>query len=287
MIEESFWDLRLRPWAIVPRALKTMTEAVAQNPMLGTLSAEQIFARMFGLGPNPSPRVAGRVAVISMYGVLGRGSLNEFTTSLRNALSNPGVSSIVFDMDSPGGGVDGVPELASEIYNARGRKKMVAVANCTAASAAYWIASAANEVSVTPSGQVGSIGVLAMHEDISKALEAEGVNVSLISAGKYKTEGSPYGPLSSDARAHLQSQVDEFNGMFVRDVARGRNVTSSRASNGFGEGRMVLSSAAVRAGMADRVETLDQTLARLGVSRGMPPARTVSVETLRRYLELC
>ena len=284
---DAFTDLRQKPWAILPHTLKAMTEFVALNPAFGVLSAEQIYGRMMGSGGSPSPRATGGVAVISLVGVTGRDLLNQFTSAFRDALNNPGVRAIVFDVDSPGGGVDGVPELASEIAASRGQKKTIAVANTMAASAAYWIASAADELVVTPSGSVGSIGVFAAHEDISKALAAAGVNVSLISAGRYKTEGSPYGPLSDDARAHLQSQVDEFNGMFVRNVARGRNVTSARVSNGFGQGRMVMASAAVRTGMADRVETLDQTLGRLGASRSpKQAARVVSSEARRRELAL-
>jgi ClpP class serine protease len=116
---------------------------------------------------------------------------------------------------------------------------------------------------VTPSGQVGSIGVFAAHEDISKALDMEGIKVSLISAGKYKTEGMPYEPLSAEARANMQQMVNSFGDMFTNAVARNRGVGSYTVKNGFGEGRMVLARDAVKSGMADSVATLDQTLARL------------------------
>jgi ClpP class serine protease len=83
-----------------------------------------------------------------------------------------------------------------------------------AASAAYWIATAADEVVVTPSGQVGSIGVFATHEDISKALDMEGIKVSLISAGKYKTEGTPF----SAALRRGARQYAADGGQFRRHV---------------------------------------------------------------------
>jgi ClpP class serine protease len=124
--------------------------------------------------------------------------------------------------------VDGVEELSSEVYQSRGKKKMIAVANAMAASAAYWIASAADELVVTPSGQIGSIGVFAAHEDISKAAEMQGVKVSLISAGKYKTEGNPFEPLSSEARAAMQRDVDVFGEMFTAAVARNRGAGAPR-----------------------------------------------------------
>ena len=96
-----------------------------------------------------------------------------------------------------------------------------------------------------------------------KTLELEGIKVSLISAGKYKTEGLPYEPLSAEARANMQQMVNSFGDMFTNAVARNRGVGSYAVKNGFGEGRMVLARDAVKAGMADSVATLDQTLARL------------------------
>ena len=164
---------------------------------------------------------------------------------------------------------------------------MIAVANSRAASAACWIGTAADELWVTPSGQVDSIGVFAAHEDISKALEEEGVKVTLVSAGKYKTEGMPYEPLSAEARASMQQMVDTFGNMFINAVARNRGIGSYAVKNGFGEGRMVLAQDAVRAGMADGLAALDQTVARLlgrRTGKGLSPAAELS--SRRRELEL-
>jgi len=176
------------------------------------------------------------------------------------------VKAIIFDVDSPGGSVEGVTELASEIYNARKKKPSIAVANAQAASAAYWLASAAGELVVTPSGQVGSIGVYVAHQDESKALENEGVRITLISAGKYKTEGNPSEPLADEARAAIQSKVDDYYTMFVKGVAQNRGSTQAAVRDGYGQGRMVLASQAVKLNMADRVATLDDVLARYGAS---------------------
>src|SRR5690606_4285100 len=130
----------------------------------------------------------------------GGTSTEQFGSWFDAALRDPAVSAIVIDVDSPGGTVTGVAELAEQIFEARGKKPIYAIANALAASAAYWIASAAEELWVTPSGDVGSIGVYAMHEDISE-MEAEmGLKVTLISAGEYKTEGNPHEPLGDEAR---------------------------------------------------------------------------------------
>jgi capsid assembly protease len=267
----ALYEMFNRVWAILPDTLKTMTTALVH----GTEGALQHVGRA---GPR-SALSSGGVAVLPLYGVIshretlfsmifGGTSTQRFSAALQQALGDPSVSAVIIDIDSPGGTVDGVPELSSEIYNSRGKKKIVAVANSMAASAAYWIGTAADELWVSPSGSVGSIGVFAAHEDISKALEEEGVKVTLISAGKYKTEGMPYEPLSAEARASMQQMVNTFGDMFINAVARNRGIGSYAVKNGFGEGRMVLAADAIKAGMADGVATLDQTLARLLGRRG-------------------
>ena len=157
----------------------------------------------------------------------------------------------------------GVGEFSNEMTRYRGKKPVIAVANSLCASAAYWIACAADEVVVTPSGEVGSIGVYATHQDVSRMLDKAGVIVSLISAGKYKTEGSSYSPLGDEARAHIQSRVDDYYGMFVRDVARNRKETQTNVRNGYGEGRVLGAQAAIKAGLADRQATLNDVVAGL------------------------
>ena len=172
-------------------------------------------------------------------------------------------------MDSPGGSVDGLPEMAAELRAARGgTKPIVAVANTLAASAAYWLASSVDELVVTPSGQVGSIGVLAVHEEFSRQNDAQGVTVTLFSSDPRKVEGNEWEPLTEEARATIQSQIDAFYAMFTKDVARGRNVTAGKVAADFGGGRVLLASEALKAGMVDRVDTLDATVRRLSARPG-------------------
>jgi signal peptide peptidase SppA len=181
-------------------------------------------------------------------------------------VADESVGAIVIDIDSPGGSVFGTPELADEILKARGAKPIIAVANSNADSAAYWIASAADEIVGTPSSMVGSIGVWTMHVDFSKMDERVGMKVTYVSAGKYKVEGNEYEPLGEEAQAALQARVDEYYGMFVAAVAKGRGVTASAVRNGYGEGRVVTAKQALALGMIDRIGTLGQTLARFGAS---------------------
>ena len=114
-------------------------------------------------------------------------SVQEIQRNFRDAMAESSVSTILLDIDSPGGVVPGIPELADEIFAARSKKRIVAVANTMSASAAYWLMSAATEAVVTPSGEVGSIGVYAMHLDESAALEMKGLKPTFISAGKLRS----------------------------------------------------------------------------------------------------
>jgi ClpP class serine protease len=146
-----------------------------------------------------------------------------------------------------------VPELADEIYAARSQKPITAFVDTMAASAAYWLASQATEVIITPSGRVGSIGVFGLHMDHSQELAKAGIFPTFIQAGKYKTEANPLQPLSDDAKAAWQARVEAMYGVFVRDVARGRGVTADAVRSEFGEGRMVDAKDAVTKGMADQI----------------------------------
>lgn len=258
-------------WAIREDVLPTL-EAI----MEGALSQEEARERL-GLSKaaaQTSQVAGGSVAVISLQGVItprggllsmllgiGGGGLQGFRTSFREALSDESVSSVLLVVDSPGGLIDLVPETAAEIRGARGTKPIVAIANTDAASAAYWIASQADELVVTPSGQVGSIGVFVRHEDFSRMDEMMGVKTTLIRAGKFKAEANPFEPLNDAAKGHLQETVDDLYGMFVADVAAGRGVKAADVKGGYGEGRMVLAKDAVAEGMADREATFEETVA--------------------------
>lgn len=259
------------PWAILPEKLHVIMAVLHRHEAGIKLSAEEIAAVT---KPGRPASISGGIAVLPLFGTIaaranlmtemsGGTSAEKFTNTFRGAMADPNVGAIVIDVDSPGGTVQGVDELAAEIYKARGVKPVVAVANHLAASAAYWIATAAEELYVTPSGEVGSIGVFAAHDDVSKAYEQQGVKTTLISAGKYKTEGNPYEPLSEESRASIQKRVDEYYNMFTAAVARNRGVSVDAVRGGFGEGRVVGAKEAVKLGMVDRIATFDETIARL------------------------
>jgi len=160
-------------------------------------------------------------------------------------------------------------ELAAEVRAARGNgKPIVAVADTLAASAGYWLASQADEVVVTPSGSVGSIGVYAIHQEASRMLDAEGITTTIISAGPHKSEGNEFEPLTDEARDDIQSRVDTSYAQFLADVAAGRRVPVESVERDYGGGRVFPARKAYEAGMVDRVETLAQVVQRLGSAAG-------------------
>lgn len=259
-----------QPWAIMPDKLAAIAEIVSLRVQGGKLSEEEIAAKTAGK-PGRKKAVRGAVAVLPIYGVLnqrmnmmdemsGGTSTEELSAEFDAMVNDPNVGAIVLDVDSPGGSVYGIQELGDKIYAARGTKPIIAVANSLAASAAYWLASQADELVVTPGGEVGSIGVFAEHVDASKWEEANGIKTSLISSGKYKVEGNPYEPLQDEARAFIQKRVSEYYDAFVSAVAQGRNESKSAVRNGFGEGRVVGAKEAVSLNMADRVATFEQVV---------------------------
>jgi signal peptide peptidase SppA len=276
------------PWAIEPATLASI-QSVLERWAFGTkLSPAEIRA---AIGDAPEAAAArraqvaqasgGSVKIIPIYGVLthrayAATSVSQSLTSVealarefKAAAADPSVSAIVMDIDSPGGSVFGVQELADVLASVRSVKPLVAVANNTAASAAYWLAAQANEVVVTPSGMVGSIGVIVPHADMSAAYEKLGVKKEYITYGKYKAEGNDTGPLDAEARANLQEMVDAYGAAFTKAVSKGRQVPIDTVrGEAFGQGRMKLAADAVASGMADSIGTLEEVVARYSKRRG-------------------
>lgn len=268
-VSQTPWAIRAEKWAVIREILSL--RAAGER-----FSAEEIEARIGG-GPlqKQGAKQSGTVAIIPIYGVImPRASMFEatsstgtsvqgFTDALQQAVADPSIGAILLDVDSPGGMTDLIPEAAAQIRGARGSKPIVAIANTDAASAAYWLAASADELVVTPSGMVGSIGVFAAHDDVSAQQEMDGVKTTLISAGKFKTESNPFEPLSDEARQAIQDRVDAFYSMFTRDVAKGRGTTVDAVRTGFGEGRIVTATDALKMGMVDRIDTFEATVERL------------------------
>lgn len=284
MYELTIAEMRSQPWAILPEKLATIAELMAFRATGQRYTPEEIQARIgVEAAANRSvTRAPGMVAVLPITGVLqnrasemmessGVVGVNRLQSTFRALVNDPEIKAIVLDVNSPGGSVYGIAEFAQAIFESREVKPIIAVANHMAASAAYHLFTAAGESYVSPSGQVGSVGVMQMHQDISAMAEKEGVKTTFIHSGQYKVEGNPFEPLSEETRAHLQAECDKFYGMFVGDLARFRGVSRAHVEANFGQGRVLTAKDAVAAGMADGVRSMEQVLAKLGA--GVTPNR--------------
>lgn len=275
-------EIQHKVWGIRPETMRLISAYARGDVEMAEVSKEVVTEEAV----SQRLQGGGAVAVIGLQGVItpkgyfsffggDSGGLQGFRRALREAVASDDIGSVVINVDSPGGRVDLVPETAADVRAARDVKPVIAVANTMAGSAAYWIASQATELVVTPSGDVGSVGVFIVHEEFSEMDKRIGISTTLIKAGRFKAEGNPYEPLTEEAREHFQSVVDEIYGLFLADVAKGRGVSAAKVRTDFGEGRMLSAKKAVEAGMADRVDTIENVLADL--TRGKGGRRRASI----------
>ena len=192
-------------------------------------------------GKKPEPYKVGKVGVIPLRGVIGKGlsrletltgatDVEEINDYLDEMEDDEEVDTIIIFISSPGGTVTGVEELAAKL--ARSKKKTVAFTDTEAASAAYWIGSAADRFVVTPSATVGSIGVYMAIPDYSKAFEMQGVRMDVIKSGTLKGAGIPGTSLSDAQRADLQAQVEAIHADFKAAVRSKRKLAKDEDMEG-------------------------------------------------------
>jgi signal peptide peptidase SppA len=261
------------PWAMQPErmsAYATVLAAVLAGG--GRIEGKKKKDKGAAAGPPAGRPNYGGVGIIPVYGtIVPRAAMldlcEEGTSTaqiralLADANADPQVAQILLDIDSPGGSVADVPEVSADI--AASKKPVVAFARSLAASAGYWIGSQATEFYMSPSAEVGSIGVWSAHYDWSKALEQDGIKPTLISAGKFKVEGNPFEPLSDEARAFMQSRIDDYYQMFTKAVAKGRKVGIDAVRGGMGQGRCYGATQAQAENMVDGVMTFGQVVAQM------------------------
>lgn len=218
-------------------------------------------------------RTQGGIAFIPIIGSLANrgayiGASSGITSyegvgaQFRMAADDSSVHSVVMDIDSPGGEATGMFRLANLVRQIRATKRIVAFVDDMAASAAYGIASQAHEIVVSPSSIVGSIGVVLTHVDRSAEMEKAGRKVTLIHAGAHKVDGHPFGPLSEQVRSDLQNEVLGFYSQFLDTVVAGRPRLTRKAAQET-EAKTFIGQAAIAAGLADRIGTLDSVVADL------------------------
>jgi|GEM_PF-1359506 len=211
---------------------------------------------------RPTPH--GNVAVIPIHGpifphanslhaISGATTIETLQHDFAEALDNSKVQGIVLSIDSPGGAVSGVSEFANAIRNRTTRKPVVAYVEQLAASAAYWIAAAADSIISGPSGEVGSIGVvISASKDGGRTYEF----VSRQSPAKRPD------PETEAGRKQLVDRASDIAGVFIDQVAEFRGVSAEKVEADFGKGDVMVARKALAAGMVDRVEHFSDVLAR-------------------------
>jgi signal peptide peptidase SppA len=254
-----------------PKARPAGDVVTADLPLYGW--AEAVLARTRSAPAAPDePMFRGPVAHLPIFGMLGaRPSLltmifggtplSSLRAALAQAVETPSVRTILLEIDSPGGSVHGTSETWQAIKAADQVKPVTAVVSGTAASAAYWLATAARRIVATPSSDIGGIGVYGVHADKTALYTAKGITHTVIAAGAKKTEGLEVVPLTEEAKAALQRRVDAAYGRFVTEVAAGRKTAPEIVRAGFGEGRVLAAEDALAAGLVDGIQTLEQTVA--------------------------
>lgn len=266
-----------RPLLITPEKAAAIYAVVSGhgknqlNPFDGEPVKRDSAGRIMG---KPYQIIAEKIAVISVVGTLvNRGgwigaecgviSYEGLEKQIKTVAADSQIEAVVFDFDSPGGDATGCFELAAQIRDLTAKKQTIAFVNGMACSAAYALASATGEIVTTPSAAIGSIGVLCLHVDYSRQLDAEGITPTYIYAGSHKVDGNPAEPLTDSVRAGLQANVDIFYEAFLTTVAKGRGKRFAAAAARKTQAQVFLGEEAVKLGLADRVGTFDNIIASL------------------------
>lgn len=253
------------PWAITETALNTILDIAARDN-----EPPEAVAAKLGKELQNSHKVTERdgVAIIPVTGPLfryanlftmisGATSYEMLAQDFTAALESPEISAIILNIDSPGGEVNGCAELASMIFGARGQKPIIAYASGDAASGAYWIASAADEVVASETSGLGSIGVVGVYRGARQEKNAP-ATIEIVSS---QSPNKRLDPETDHGRAKLQTRIDAMAEVFVNTVARHRGVEPQAVLERFGGGDILIGAHAVTAGLADRISSLEKLIA--------------------------
>jgi len=257
-------------WAIVEGVLQSMRQQYAADPDAMIKAVSNFTSRP--AAERDDFRLVNGVAVIPVNGpttqrqsflsfLFGGTSLEQLTETYLDALEDRDVQAILFHINSPGGVVAGTDAFSNLIFNSRGRKPIVAFGDGVMASAAYWYGSAADLIVVDSTCEVGSIGIVKIHDDRSKEYEQMGVKRTALSTGKYKTLGNDFEPLSELAIESFMAEMNYLDGIFLNAVSRNRGVSPEIVLKNMADGRIFIGQQAVDAGLADQTGSIDDAIA--------------------------
>lgn len=256
-------------WALLPDTAEDILRALArEKDMADSPVNPQAFSYLQGGGSDKPPyALENGVAIIGIEGPIDRKARISFWSGLpytagqdairsaiEAALADREVSAILLSIDSPGGIVAGTKELADFIAGIRGQKPIAAYADGLCASAAFWLAAATGEIFAPTTAQVGSIGVIAVLTDWTRAADKAGITRTVIHSGKWKAAGSPDKALSDEERALFQGQLEALHQIFTADVATHLKISIPNSSKtSWAEGQTFLGSEALALGLVSKI----------------------------------
>jgi signal peptide peptidase SppA len=283
------------PWAIRGETLTLMWDIYeAHLTRNGRLSQEDI-ARIEAStgkrldGSRLPTTVMDGVAVIPVMGpmipratmfqeISGATSYAAIRNDVESALKDPAVTAILLNFDSPGGAVNQLFDTAEFLRNASAIKPIMAWTDGYMTSAAQLLGAATEATYIGSNAtELGSIGVIAMHRDISKQEEKRGEKTTLITAGKYKGVGHPYGPLTEEDRGQMQERVDYLYGAFVDSMADYRRMDRQKVADEVADARIFTGRQAIEAGLADGIKSFDEMIAHMKDLGASHSRTTISV----------
>lgn len=266
-------------WAVEP-AWFAQAFAAVRAGIFPLLDEELEHRPLYEVGPDG-------VAVVEIVGHLIKGDskwggTNSVRTrqAIRKADADESVRGIILYVDSPGGTVAGTDELATAVRNTA--KPVHAYIDDLGASAAYWVASQAQRIAANPTGEIGSIGTLAVAEDTSGTAAMEGVKVHVISTGPYKGAFVDGAPITGEHLEYLGARVEDADSYFQAAVKAGRGFDAA-GLKAVSDGRVFGAKDAKRLGLIDGIESQEEARARLAakVRPKGTPRRTGAAQTLR------
>jgi len=254
---DRFWS----QWKIIGETDMARHLAMPAPPKTPTVLTEK------GDGGRSIARVVLRGSMMKGQSSFGGTSTVQLRRDIRQAVADPNISGILLDIDSPGGTVAGTADLAAEVKAARRRKPVWAHIDDLGASAAYWVASQADQVFANDkTALVGSIGTLMTVYDYSAQAEKEGVKAIVFATGPLKGAGAPGAPITEDQRQYFQSLVDDSQASFDAAVRSGRGMNASQLA-AVRTGGVFTASQALDLKLIDGIRSIDRTLEALAQAK--------------------
>ena len=216
--------------------------------------------------------IPGEAGWMRYFGITGYADIKA---AVLEGLADKGAKSLMIFSNSGGGSVAGVEDAESFIAQVAQHKPTSAYSEFSA-SAAYWLTSAAGHITTSPTGVNGSLGVIRVVTEYSKAFEKDGITKTVMRAGRYKALGNPFEPLSEDGKAEIQSKLDDLYQIFIDVVARNRGTTAIIADQVMGQGREFLGKRGLEAGLVDSIGDFEAGLAYARANRKLATKKTTN-----------